>query len=374
MMDFRLNVPFSSGISVGLDIGGGNLKIAKIKKGKVPTILMLASVPISPDLISGDGLVVNPDGFAEALAEVAGMAEAVGENVVVSAGGVERSSLLIRYVELQSLTPQEVKDLKKNLYSYIAEKRIILPYDLRELEGFIMDCDVLRRSQGREGEDLLLMLVLVKREVIESIVSSIRAAGLYPVAIEVGSTAIHRALLYGGYIEGGVVASLDIGGTKTQMDVTKDGILHFTISIPFNGSRINDSLRFGLGLGDEEIEMAKRRRGVLKIQEGEQILGSQEMDEAVFNAISTELSACVEEFIRYLSYYEDTYGEKVERVVLSGGVAALPGIGQFFSDHLEGMEVQIYDPTRGMKISKNLNIFTIDAPPSFSVAVGLALR
>jgi|GEM_PF-6932602 type IV pilus assembly protein PilM len=374
MMDIRLSLPFASGLSVGLDIGGGSLKMAKVRKGKVPTLVNLSSVPISPDLISSDGLITNPDGFTEAVIEVAGMAEAIGENVVVSAGGVERSSLLVRYVELQSLTPQEVKDLKRNLYNYIAEKRIVLPYDLRELEGFIMDCDILRRSEGAKGEDLLVMLVLARREVIESMVSAIQAAGLYPVAVEVGSTAIHRALLFGGYIGDGIVASLDIGATKTQVDVIKDGIPHFTISIPFNGSRITDALRFGLGLGEDEIEAAKRKVGVLRERQGEQILGSRDMDEAVFNAISMELSSCIEELVRYLSYYEDTYGGKVERIVLSGGVAATPGIAQFFSDRIEGVEVQVYDPIRGMRISKGFNPFAIGSPPSFSIAVGLALR
>ena len=93
--------------------------------------------------------------------------------------------------------------------------------------------------------------------------------------------------------------------------------------------------------------------------------------------LSSPLARLVTEIRRSFDYYEQQLYEKpVERLLLSGGVAQLPGLPEALAEELGLDNVEVADPTASALILRN------DAavaemrkrPAQFVVAVGLAAR
>ncbi len=98
----------------------------------------------------------------------------------------------------------------------------------------------------------------------------------------------------------------------------------------------------------------------------------QEIEDAI-HAVSETL---VGEILRSLDFYRATHASRsLEKVLLSGGCANVPGFDSLFQERIE-IPVEILDLFRNVDLPPDL-----DRPeefealaPSFAVAMGLALR
>jgi Tfp pilus assembly PilM family ATPase len=66
-------------------------------------------------------------------------------------------------------------------------------------------------------------------------------------------------------------------------------------------------------------------------------------------------------------------GKEVERIILAGGGAKLPGLLQYFQNYFK-KEVEIANPFKKIYFPPILEETLNEIGPSFSIAVGLALR
>jgi type IV pilus assembly protein PilM len=96
----------------------------------------------------------------------------------------------------------------------------------------------------------------------------------------------------------------------------------------------------------------------------------------IFDAILPVLSELATELRRSLDYYRSrAAGKNVDRVILCGGTASLPGIDQFLQAELQ-VPVQIANPFSGLSVTtKSFDSRYLESiAPVFTVAVGLAER
>jgi type IV pilus assembly protein PilM len=94
----------------------------------------------------------------------------------------------------------------------------------------------------------------------------------------------------------------------------------------------------------------------------------------VAEAILPILSELVTELRRSMDYYRSQSGASVERMLISGGTAKLPGLASFLSDQL-GVSVEVADPMRNVAVvAKTDATYLSDVAPIFPISLGLAVR
>jgi type IV pilus assembly protein PilM len=94
----------------------------------------------------------------------------------------------------------------------------------------------------------------------------------------------------------------------------------------------------------------------------------------VAEAIVPILGELVTELRRSIEYYRSQSGVAVERMLICGGTAKLPGLAQFLSDQL-GLAVEVADPMRNVTvIAKTDATYLSEVSPVFPVSLGLAVR
>jgi Tfp pilus assembly PilM family ATPase len=101
-----------------------------------------------------------------------------------------------------------------------------------------------------------------------------------------------------------------------------------------------------------------------------------ELTVQIFDAILPVLSEMATELRRSLDYYRSrAAGKNVDRVILCGGTASLPGLDKYLDQELQ-VPVQVASPFNGLSVTSRQydpsHIQTI--APLFTVAVGLAAR
>jgi type IV pilus assembly protein PilM len=211
-----------------------------------------------------------------------------------------------------------------------------------------------------------VLVVAVKKEIINSYTNAIRAAGLEPVVCDVDYFALENMfeLNYDPPESGGPVALVNIGARYSSINILKEGRSTFTGDVPVGGVEFNDALIRQLGVSPEDADALKRGKaaGGVDAETAEPVIGS-----------VTEF--IVEEIQRALSFFwTAATDEPLGAVVLSGGPARMPGLSSQLKDRLE-CNVEVADPFRRLTIDGRVDRSLIEqCGPALAVAVGLATR
>ena len=177
-----------------------------------------------------------------------------------------------------------------------------------------------------DGNKMEVLVVAVKRDIINSYTAAIRAAGLDPAVVDVDYFALENMFeLNYDTSEGGSVALVNIGARYSSINILKDGRSTFTGDVPVGGAEFTDALVRQLGVSPSDADALKRGRGAANIApaDTEPILGS-----------VTEF--IVEEVQRALSFFwTAATDEPLGAVLLSGGPARMPGLSAQLKERLD---------------------------------------
>ena len=320
---------------IGLDIGSRAIKAVELTR-------------------EGHGFVMTGYGQTEGLSEEQrpdAILEVLRDNSfhtkrVVTA--VYGKSVIVRYL---SMTRMPEEDLR-NAIRYEADKYI--PFDV---EDVVMDSQPLPDDHLMEAaeNEMRVLLVAVKRALIDDHVSLLNGLGLQPTVIDVDSFAVGNAfeLARGGafYEEDAdrAIALLDIGANKTNINIFYGGTSYFTREIYLAGDELDGA------------EQRKREPG--------------EHPEEVMEAVMPSFDDLANEILLSFDYFENQFDREVEEVYLSGGGARMQGIEEALERTLN-RPTHRWDPTDGIEIHEG----TVDGDRvrsnagQLAVAVGLAAR
>ena len=338
---------------VGLDIGFSSIKVVSLEKdGNLAKLKTLGSIP-SPV----PGILSDSDTDLEAVAESIKKllsATQITERDIIAA--LPESKVFTRIIDdLPYLDDNELSSAIK----YAAEEFIPMP--VAEVN---LNWQVLYRSDKKAKETrTVVMVVASPKNMVLKYIKVLDLAGCKPKALETETIAVTRAIVGNNPISPDTLI-VQLGATTTDFAVVSKGLVWLTRSISTGGLALTRSLAQHFNFEMPQAEEYKKVYGMNKDQ-----LGGK-----VFEALKPVADIIMGETKRVIQAFEAKYPQNsIKRVVLSGGGAKLPGSVIYFASNL-GLEVQEADPWFSIQKDKNITAKLAQEAPSYSVAVGLALR
>jgi type IV pilus assembly protein PilM len=343
---------FGSGETcVGLSIGSSAIKLVELKKvGKSWKLLHFGVVQLPEDAVVNRE-IVNQIAVVDSIKTLTNQLKLKTKSVCTAISG---TSLIIKRMTL------EVPNLKELQDQVFWEAEQYLPFDISEV---VMDFQILSRSKDNKTD---LLLVAVKKSVLDSYMGSIEESGLKPKIVDVDFFAMQN-LIEANYPvnPSEAVAMADIGASSLKVVVVHNGIPVFTKDSAIGGRNLTAEIQKHLNLSYADAETLK--------------VGSQS-GEAMPQEVSDLMHIMAENFAleikRALDFYNaSSSGAPVSYLILSGGSAKIPGLSKVVEDSI-GLPTQLANPFNS--ISYDPSVFTQDyvnaIAPMAAVPIGLALR
>lgn len=347
---------------LGIDISDLTVKFAKISKdleGFSKKIDYFGEIKIDKGMIS-EGEIKKEKELADALKNNLKdhQGKRITEKFIVASLPEEKS--FVRIIQLPKLKISELISAVR----WELEANIPLP-----LEQVYFDYEIINAPEVPQ-DHIDVLITAFPRGIVDSYISVIRKAGYVPLAIELESQAISRAVINGGLANDAVIV-VDIGMTRTSFIVFGGGSIVLTISITLGGQDLNRAIAEKLGVTIEEAEKLKKEYG---------------LDRSYKNGILVEalmplLPTLVEELRKQIWFYNDHAEHRhggpkdVSKIILVGGDANLIGLEKFLSISLK-KPIFIADPFINIYGESYRTVPPIPKNSSlkYTTALGLALR
>ncbi len=353
---------FGSKDIVGLDIGTHSIKLVRLKKGKKGfELLNFGIMPLPPETIV-DETIEKPEVVTAAIKNLLKMEKIKTKDVVIAVSG---QSLVIKKINVPKMTEDELAE------SIRVEAEQYLPFDIEEVN---VDFQIIKEITSEKGEKeeegepkttMDVLLVAVRKEMIGDRRKPILDAGLKPVIIDLDVFAIENGYeLNYGVPHGEVVALIDMGATFTNVNILVDGVTEVTRDIPGGGNRINHELQKNFNTDHEGAEKLKMGIGLNGVSEKD-----------VANTITTVLGELSHEINKMFHDFIKSTEKNINRVILSGGCARIPGIEKILTENFD-IPTEIMDPYKNIKVNPKIfdPQYIQDMAPLAAISIGLAMR
>jgi type IV pilus assembly protein PilM len=241
----------SPGPFVGLDIGAAYIKVveASLSRGRVQ-VNGLGVFPTPAGLVDGN-VVLDPQALGQEIRQFLSKNGISARRVVSSVAG--QSSLVVRIIPVPKMTRAELAETMK----WEIERQV--PFPANET---VWDFQPLTPPETTpDGENMQVLLAVAQEMLVNAHVETLQAAGLQPLAIDVEPLAASRALLDLDGAEGaaaGVVAVVDLGSISSDVSIFRDGLIHFTRTIPIAGRSFTLAIAEVTGQSPDTAERLKK--------------------------------------------------------------------------------------------------------------------
>ena len=332
----------------GLDISDLSLKIVKLKKrGKFFDLDSFGETGIKPGIIK-QGEIKKEEELVkiikDAYSKVNG--EKLKTKYVVASLPEEKAFLQVIKMPLMS-----EQDLQSAVI-YEAENYIPLPVEKVYLSFQVVP------SARNHSDHLDVLIVALPKTTVNPYVFCLKKAGLKPIALEVESLSICRALIK-NETSFSPVLLIDLGANRTGFTVFSGNSLRFTSSISVSSQSFTDIISKTLKVNSLKAEKLKLKYGL--------------KEKKVFNALIPAIIDLIEQIQKYLDYYQ-THASHIKKILLCGGGAQLEGFTDFLSAQLK-IKVEISNPWINI-LPGDFSIPKKSFQDSlrYTTALGLALR
>ncbi|MCK5406840.1 MAG: type IV pilus assembly protein PilM, partial [Candidatus Krumholzibacteria bacterium] len=276
-----------------------------------------------------------------------------GQNVITAVSG---RAVIVKKIIMDKMNPDDAKEA----IFWEAEQHV--PFDIDDV---CLDFQVLKEDVGANQMEILL--VAAKKEMVNTHADLIRDAGLNPIIIDVDSFAFQNAIEPARLGEGGLVTGLvNIGSDVTNINIVQNNIPYFTRDLSVGSNVFIEAIQRSIGVDFEEADA---------MLSGEAEIEDEERFHSIIAEAADEISMGIERSLSFLKTAGDA--EQIDEVILSGGGARIPGLKEILSEKHE-IEFKVNDAIS--EIGRTDNLFE-DAGddmervgPLLTVALGLALR
>jgi type IV pilus assembly protein PilM len=339
---------------VALDIGSSSIKMveAAVEKSGY-RVLHLGVLPIPANAIQNNMIVDH----ASVVDTIRRLIQENGVKATKVISAVPGRAVIMKKVQMPR---QEDAELEANVEF---EANNVIP---ENLENVNLDYQVLNYLDG--GNKMEVLLVAVKKEIVNSYTEVVEEAGLSAAVIDVDYFALENMYEanYAAETGGGVTGLIHSGARYTSITLLQNGVSIFTGDLPMGGEEFTDGLRRQLNVSAEVAETFKLT-GVLE--------GKKDLD--LDSMLRPMVENLVEEVRRTVSLYgavPSDEGDGLKTIHLSGGSAKLPGLRGLLEEKM-AVPVRFAEPFRGFNVSKNIDrTYLVEAAPLFAVGAGLSIR
>ena len=344
---------------LAVDFGATNLKVAEFELNEAGGLLLRQ---YSFRSLGAEGMqeAAREQAVVKALQELLAQTGFRSKLVNVCAPGFNTFS---RFVKLPPVDTAKVPQI----IQYEAQQNVPFP-----LDEVVWDYQIL----GATGEELEVLLVAIKVDVVEGLFRMSEAAGLRTQLVDVSTAALCNAFRFNYPDLEGCSMLLDIGARTSNL-LFFEGNNMYSRGISIGAHAITQDFARETRLAFDEAER-------LKIEEGFVSLGGayEEPDNPQQAAISkiarqvmTRLHIQVNQSIQF--YRNQQRGSAPQRLFLAGGASLMPYTAEFFSEKLSlpADAVEYFNPFRNLQIDPELNREELaKVAHSLGEVVGLGLR
>lgn len=328
---------------VGLDIGTSSIKGVQVKNRTLLSYYQVAAPGVSTVSENAEEL----KRLSKTLESFFTEGRFKTQDVVAS---VPESQVFARVISLPQMGEAEITSSVQNE----AQQYVPMP-----LDQVSFDYEILGPSEMEQGK-VDVLLVAVPKALTNKYLQILQGAGLNLLSLETETIALARSVI--GESKGAMMVA-SIGASTTDIAVFSGGALRFTRSIATGGQALERALTQSFNLAPGQAAEYIRTYGLEEKLEGK-----------VMSAIKPVFDIIVEELKRTQVFFSSRGKRPLERLVLVGGTANLPGVLVYLADSL-GLEVARGNPWEVISIPTNFPREQLEEiAPSFAVAAGLALK
>lgn len=336
--------------TVGLDIGSGLIKVVVMDHARgVPELVKVAVAPLLPDAIV-EGEVMDPRLVADAITAAMQSAGIKSTDVVTAVGGRD---VIIKRIQTERVKEQQARELMR----WEAEQHV------PDVESVELDFQILETNGDSPPEEMSVLLVAAKRELVDAKLRILGEAGLSPSVVDVDAFALHNAFeLNHPEAMRGAVALVNVGNEITNVNVLDDGVPILTRDLAVGTRRFQEDLQRHHALSAEDAERAVRGYD-----------RSAQLD-SVLQARGEEIAVGVERAAAFLA--ASARGAPQVRIVyICGGGSRVPGLADVLGQRLH-LKVEFANPLANLHVRDGaLSGFAMDdVAPLLMLPVGLGLR
>jgi type IV pilus assembly protein PilM len=311
---------------IGLDISQTGMKIMSIDRKKM-LVTGYGSIDLDPAKVQqsidgGDGYLTK------------NMAELVGNNLVGTLAsdhvvlGIPAGRTFTRTFTIPASSEKHLRDAVE----LEVEQYIPIP-----MPALYVDYEIIERTK----EQLMILMCAVPRTVVDSCIKIAESAGLQVSMVEPSVSAVARLLeaTEEGHLPTVIV---DIGPASTDIAIL-DRSIRIAGSLSVGGNT------FTLDIA-KKLKVPLENAHQLKILNG---LSAGSRQQKISAALTPSLDRIIGETRKVMRYYDERIADhrRLEQVLVVGGGANVPGIGEYFTNELV-MPARVASPWQQLDFGK----------------------
>ena len=339
-------------LTLGVDLGshtikvvefsgnGGNMQVKKVGRALLPQGAIV------------DGSIKELDTVQEVLEKIISNLQPSLKKASTSISGY---SVIVKKIHVPYMSEREIEE------NLIIESEKYVPFEISDV---YIDFSILKTYEADNGGSDIF-LVAAKKEIVDEYANLLEGVGLTPSVIDVDAFTLVNAfeLAFGKVEEPAVL--IDIGASKTNLNIVKKGMPIFTRDMTMGGEQLTEAIQDATGLNREDAEAVKiggTKDKVLAREIGE--------------VVQDMTSLWTKEIKKAISFFKSSSSpeEFPTCVFISGGTSMLSGIEDYFSDSL-GLETRRLNAFNSKKADKSIDEkYLASVSPQMAIASGLAIR
>ncbi len=274
---------------------------------------------------------------------------------------ISAQSVFTRFVKLPAVEEEKIE----RIITFEAQQNVPFPID-----EVIWDYQLVG---GGTEEQLQVVLVAIKADLLEEINAAVEAAGLRPVVIGVATMGLYNAFRYNYDDVSEPALLIDIGARTTSLIFIEPG-KNFTRSVPIGGGSMTAALAKEFNEPHNLAEGRKKDAGFVSL--GGAYADPSDPDVTrMSKIIRSSMTRLHAEIMRSISHYRAQQGGTApKRIFLCGGSAGTPYLREFFQEKLQ-LPIEFFNPLRNVAIAPEADAKKISQSAHLlGELVGLALR
>src|SRR5210317_1575451 len=229
---------------VGLDIGSRSIKAAEVDESKRGRELKRFGITEIPHGAIEDGTINDPESLAESIRQLFKAYNIKERNVAISIGGY---SVIVKKINVQSMSEAQLQET----IHFEAEQYI--PFDISDVN---LDFQILGENETNPNQ-MNVFLVAAKKEMVNDYVNLANLAGLTPCIVDVEAFALQNTFELCYDVSNENVALIDIGASKTSLNILKGNNSVFMRDVSLGCTQINQKIISLIDCSFDEAERLK---------------------------------------------------------------------------------------------------------------------
>lgn len=341
---------------LGVDIGSSNIKIVQLRPKDSNFVLETYGFTNVSYPIEGKDSLAAITQTADLLKTLVAKARVTTNQVIAS---LPNSSVFTSVIEMPKIPEHELKtavEFEAHKYIPLPLEEVALSWSLIEEKARINKDSNLGNFKNVGSNKIKILLTAVPSVVIDNYLKVFQLANLEPIALEIESLSLIRSLV-GEDLNTNVL--IDIGAKGTSINLVDNGYLRLSKNLNVGGDTVTGSIAQSLSVNFARAEQFKKDFGLSNsTQPIPQVM------RPILDIIKNEAQQLISLF--------ESRGEKIDKLVLSGGGSKLPSLKEYFS--VLGKPVVLANPWTKVLYPPNLKPLIEPLGLNLAVAAGLAMR